>query len=101
MCEAFTVTDFANLQISLRYSFILGMASIKERMASKSDFHSRTSTRIKLGSNVKKRIYLLALSLFDNSFWPGGGMKCQREDKLIVAQLGKLMWCQTVNVVIE
>ena len=30
-----------------------------------------------------------------------GGMKCQREDKLISAQLGELMWCQTVNVVIE
>ena len=30
-----------------------------------------------------------------------GGMKCQREDKLIVAQLGELMWCQTVNVVLK
>ena len=30
-----------------------------------------------------------------------GGMKCQREDKLMVTQLGELMWCQTVNVVLK
>ena len=69
-----------------------------ERSDSRCDNRFDNDNRDKQGSKMEKANFLLALSLsFDNSYWPGGGM----EDKLVVAQLGKLMWCQTVNVVIE
>ena len=49
----------------------------------------------------KREFFFLLYHFLTTHSGQVGGMKCQREDKLIVAQLGELMWCQTVNVVIE